>query len=91
MTTIPLGFEFDTGHAIKIPVRHMAVIGQTQLSGKTTTMEALIERSRLRAIAFITKRGEGSFQSGVATPAFFQERADWEFIESILESTIQSP
>jgi len=34
----------------------LAVTGQTQQSGKTTTLEALISRSKLRALTFVTKR-----------------------------------
>jgi hypothetical protein len=67
----------------------MAVTGQTQESGKTTALEALITRSRLPAIAFLTKRGEASFTNAHQIKAFFQERADWQFVESILESTMK--
>jgi hypothetical protein len=62
MTTIHLGYEIGTGKPIEIPLRHMAVTGQTQEAGKTTALEALIARSGLHAIAFITKRGEKGFQ-----------------------------
>ena len=50
--------------AVEIPIRHMAVTGQTQEAGKTTALEALIARSGLRAVTFVTKRGEGSFAAG---------------------------
>src|SRR3972149_5067341 len=62
--TIHLGYEVGSGREVQIPVRHLAVTGQTQESGKTTTLEALVRRSGLRAIAFVTKRGEGSFGEG---------------------------
>lgn len=88
-TTIHLGFEIGTGKAVAIPLKHMAVTGQTQESGKTTTLEALAVRSGLKMLAFTTKRGERGFASGRVIPPFFQERADWEFIESILESTMR--
>jgi hypothetical protein len=88
-TQIPLGFEIGTGEPVAIPLGHMAVTGQTQLSGKTTALEALVTRSRLRAVAFITKRGESSFTAGRRVEPFFQERTDWQFIESILESTMK--
>ena len=48
---IHLGYEIGTGKRVSIPLNHMAVIGQTQVSGKTTTLEALVDRSGLRAIA----------------------------------------
>jgi len=87
---ILLGYELGTGKPVEIPVRHLCVTGQTQESGKTTTLEALISRSGKRAIAFITKRGERSFEnSGRGIPPYFQERADWEFIESVLEAIMR--
>jgi hypothetical protein len=86
---VHLGFEVGTGKPVSIPVAHMAVTGQTQQSGKTTAMEALISRSGRRAIAFVTKRGEGSFGEGRRIRPYFRERADWQFVESILESTMR--
>jgi hypothetical protein len=86
---VHLGFEIGSAAAVEIQIRHMAVTGQTQESGKTTTLEALITRSRLAAIAFLTKRGESSFAGATRVPAYFQERADWQFVESILESSMK--
>ena len=86
---IPLGFELGTGKQISIPLRHTAVTGQTQESGKTTTLEALITRSGLRAVCFVTKRGERSFSTGRAIMPYFRESADWQFVESILEATMR--
>lgn len=62
--TIHLGYELGTGKAISIPVGHMVVCGMTQQSGKTTTLEALISRSNRKAVAFVTKRAEGSLHGG---------------------------
>lgn len=87
--SIHLGFEVGSGKAVEIPLRHMAVTGQTQEAGKTTALEAMIHRSGLRAVAFITKRGEGGFAGGRRILPYFQERADWEFIESVLEATMK--
>ena len=89
---IPLGFEVKTGRAVEIPLRHTAVIGRTQ-HGKTITLEALIERAGLRALAFVTKRGEEGFNSGRIIPPFFQEPGDtgepmWMFISSLLETAV---
>jgi hypothetical protein len=89
MSDIHLGFELGTGKAVTIPVRHLCVTGQTQESGKTTALEALISRSGRRAIAFITKRGERSFESGRKILPYFKERADWEFIESVIEAIMR--
>ncbi len=87
--TVHLGFEVGTGKPVVIPIAHMAVTGQTQQSGKTTALEALISRAGRRAVAFVTKRGEGSFIEGRRIRPFFRERADWQFVESILESTMR--
>lgn len=88
-TSIQLGFEVGTGKPVEIPLRHMVVAGQTQEAGKTTTMEALISRGRLPAVAFVTKRGEKSFESGRRVDPYFRERADWQFVSSVLEATMR--
>jgi hypothetical protein len=91
---IHLGYEVKTGTAVAIPLRHTAVIGLTQESGKTTTLEALITRANLRALAFVTKRGEGSFNIGRIIPPYFQEPAQdasqplWQYVASLLETTL---
>jgi hypothetical protein len=89
VSEILLGYKLGTGEEVRIPVRHMCVTGQTQESGKTTTLEALIGRSEKRAIAFVTKRGERSFESGRKILPYFQERADWEFVESVIEAIMR--
>jgi hypothetical protein len=86
--TIPLGYEVGTGRRIEIPLRHTAVFGQTQESGKTTTLEGLIHRSGLRGLAFVTKRGESSFHVMNPIPPYFRERTDWKFVAAILEATL---
>jgi hypothetical protein len=83
---IHLGFEVGTGQPVEIPLKHLAVTGQTQESGKTTTLEALITRAKIPAVAFITKRGEGSFAGGRRIPPYFRERADWQFVLGVLEA-----
>ncbi len=87
---ILLGYELGSGRAVEIPLTHLAVTGQTQASGKTTTLEALISRSGLRAVAFVTKRGEASFTTARVIPPYFRERADWQFVKSLLESQSRS-
>jgi hypothetical protein len=85
---IHLGYETGTARPVSIPLAHMAVTGQTQQSGKTTTLEALIDRGNLRAVVFITKPGEKSFQEkpGRRILPFFRERADWEYVKGLLEA-----
>ena len=81
--TVHLGFAVGTGAPVAVPVQHLAVTGQTQASGKTTTLEALVARSGLAAIAFVTKRHEGSFRGDHHRIApYFRERADWQSVAS---------
>ena len=89
MKDILLGYELGSGNPVSIPVRHLCVTGQTQESGKTTTLQALITRSERAALAFITKRGERSFETGRKILPYFEERADWEFIESVIEAIMR--
>lgn len=81
---ILLGFEVGTGEPVYVPLHHLAIFGMTQLSGKTTTLEALISRSGLRAIAFITKRGEAGFTSYNLITPYYKPRADWQFVEGLV-------
>lgn len=87
--TVHLGFEVGSGEPVSIPLRHMVVTGQTQEAGKTTTLEALISRASLPAVAFVTKRGERSFGDGRRIAPYFRERADWQFVASVLEATMR--
>jgi hypothetical protein len=86
---IPLGFEIGSGKPVNIPVRHLCVTGQTQRAGKTRTLEALITRSGLRALTFLTKRGEGGFNIGRTIPPYFADGADWQFVESLIEASLK--
>lgn len=63
--------------------------GLTQLSGKTTTLEALIKRGGFRAVAFRTKIGETGFSEGFIVRPFFTEKSDWQYVESLLEATMR--
>lgn len=87
MAVIHLGYEIGGGAPVEIPLRHMVVTGQTQEAGKTTTLEALIARSGVKAVAFVTKRGEGSFAGAPIIEPYFREQADWQFVASILEAS----
>src|SRR3990167_10416835 len=83
---IKLGYEIGTAKEIYIKPSHLIVTGITQLSGKTTTLEALIKRSGFKAIVFKTKIGEKSFSDGTETPPFFRDRSDYEFVRSLIEA-----
>lgn len=86
---ILLGFEVGTGKPVHLRLHHLVITGMTQLSGKTTTLEALIQRSGLKAIAFITKRGEIGFQQYHEVLPYFKERSDWQYVESLIEATLR--
>ncbi len=86
---IHLGYEVGTGEPVAIPHRHMCVVGQTQESGKTTTLEALCHRGKGTFLAFVTKRGERVFAGDVRVRPYFRDRADWQFVCSIIDATLQ--
>lgn len=86
---ILLGYTIGSGESVSIPIRHLAVTGQTQQSGKTTTLEGLVSRSGMTALTFVTKRGETSFERGRRVTPYFRDRADWQFVTSILDATLQ--
>lgn len=46
-------------------------------------------RANLPAIAFVTKRGERSFGAGRRIAPYFRERADWQFVASVVEATMR--
>lgn len=90
---ILLGFEVGTGNEVHMENHHTVVTGMTQLSGKTTTLEALVDRGKVKAIAFLTKRGESGFRGQQELPAYFKEQRkgrliDWQYVEAILEATM---
>lgn len=86
---ISLGYELGTGQEVELKPSHLIVCGVTQLSGKTTTLEALINRSGMKAIAFKTKPGEAGFTNGSIIRPYFSERSDWQYVQSLLEATMK--
>src|SRR4051812_9508120 len=89
---VHLGYAVPSGAPVEIPISHMAVTGMTQQSGKTTTLEALVNRSGRTALAFVTKRGEGNFSTARPIDPYFVDsnegRPYWEFVESLVASTM---
>lgn len=83
-SNILLGYEVSSGEPVNLPLHHLAIFGMTQLSGKTTTLEALISRSELRAIAFKTKRGESGFSCAAPIIPYYKPRADWQYVEGLV-------
>jgi len=97
VSDILLGFEVGTGKEVRVPYAHTVVCGQTQASGKTTTLEGMLSRTtrslsdnaQRPALAFLTKRAEGAFVGAHSIPPYFRDRADWQFVESILEAMMR--
>jgi hypothetical protein len=79
-----LGFEIGSAEPVFLKPGHAIVTGITQRSGKTTTLEGLIRRSELKAIAFKTKPGEAGFSVGRIIPPFFIEHSNWQYVESLM-------
>jgi hypothetical protein len=92
MSEILLGYEVSTGKEVRVPFAHTVVCGQTQASGKTTTLEGMLSRTGdppRPAVAFLTKRAESAFVEARRIPPYFRDRADWQFVESILEAMMR--
>lgn len=83
---ILLGFEVGSGLPVEIPLGHMAITGQTQWAGKTTALESCAVRSNCASIAFLTKRGEGSFRIAHELPPYYEDHIDWRTVRSISEA-----
>jgi hypothetical protein len=89
--TVHVGYEVGTGKPVEIPLAHIFVSGQTQQSGKTTALRAIVERSGRRALAFVTKRGENL--EGREIRPFLPREGDapigWRTVEVILASAVE--
>lgn len=85
---ILVGFECGTGEEVRIRPAHLFISGLTQKSGKTTTLEALVQRSGLSIISFITKPDEKCFDTGEHHKPFFQEKAEWKVVEKLFEAQL---
>lgn len=83
---IPLGFEMGSGAPVHVPRGHMVIVGQTQRAGKTTTLEACAARSGLKCVAFLTKRGEGSFRLSREIPPYYEDHIDWRTVRALCEA-----
>lgn len=94
--SILVGFKIPSGERVEIPDEgHAAFFGQTQLSGKTTLIEGITYRApaNVKVLAFITKRGEGSFLTARTIPPYFSEPSNdpeqplWRWVCAILEAS----
>lgn len=86
---ILLGFEIGTGKPVYVENTHIIITGLTNKSGKTTAIEALADRSERRVLVFITKPGEQVFADERLVAPFYQEKSDWQYVESILEAVMK--
>ena len=96
---IHLGYEVSTNQeastpddcAVSIPMHHMMITGMTRLSGKTTSIEALLSRlpEGFTALVFRTKRGEVEFTGAHRVEPYFRPSVDWEYVESLLEAAMK--
>ena len=83
---IHLGFEVGTGWPVVVPLGHTVIVGQTQRAGKTTALEACAARSGSKCVAFLTKRGEGSFRMARALPPYYEDHVDWRTVRALCEA-----
>lgn len=84
---ILLGYSIPEGKTVLMELTHTVVASLTQY-GKTTTLEGIISRSGSRAVAFKTKRGEAGFQNYHEIPAYFVAGSGWQYVESLVNSTL---
>lgn len=84
---ILLGYSIPEGKPVLMELTHTVVASLTQY-GKTTTLEGIIFRSGVRAVAFKTKRGEAGFQNYHEIPAYFVAGSGWQYVESLVNSTL---
>lgn len=91
MGKVLLGFTVPEGKPYKISLHHTVITGMTDLSGKTTTVEAILLRgnSKRKCLVFLTKRGEKTFVEGRRIAPFYQERFDWEYMRGLLEASMK--
>jgi hypothetical protein len=84
-----VGYQVPSGEPFYLNrLHHIMITGITQWAGKTTALEALVKRSGLRAVAFVTKPEEQTFD-GRPLPLYFRERADWQYVESLISATLR--
>lgn len=91
---IHLGYEVTDGAEpapISLPMHHMMITGMTRLSGKTTTIEALVSRlpEGFTALVFRTKRGEVEFRGVSRVHPYYRPEVDWEYVKELLEAAMR--
>jgi len=91
MSKVLLGYTVPEAEPFYIPRAHVVITGMTQLSGKSTTAEAIMQRGTetTKSLVFLTKRGEKTFFDGNRIPPYFKERFDWEYVRGLLEASMK--
>lgn len=88
---IKVGYAVPGGQPVTVPVDHTLITGRTQQSGKTTCAEAMAHNVDCPVLTFLTKPDEKGFRDARTIPIYNKERADWEFVVSILEASLRKP
>jgi hypothetical protein len=89
MNKVLLGFEVPTGEPYYVQLHHTVITGMSDLSGKSTTAEAILRRSESKALVFLTKRGEKTFSDANRIQPYYRERFDWEYVRGLLEASMR--
>jgi hypothetical protein len=88
-TKILIGYQVPGGEPVYAEEHHFFISGMTQKAGKTTCVEGILSRwPGQTSIAFITKRGEMPFTNSVHIRPFFRQRADWQYIVSLIDAAM---
>ncbi len=86
-----LGVGTD-GADVRVRPAHLALFGQTQKAGKTTSGREILYRAATEAgcqvLVFRSGRGDIAFDGAPSTP-YFRERLDWHGVESMVWSFLQ--
>jgi hypothetical protein len=82
-------YKAGTGERVGLPLGHLAAFGVTELSGKTTLIEAAIMAAQYRGLTFRTKRGELGFEGATRLPIYFEDKGltHWKNLEGLMSAT----
>jgi hypothetical protein len=82
-------YKVGTGEPIALPLGHLMVLGVTELSGKTSFIEAAIMAANYRGLTFRTKRGEIGFEGATKIPIYFEDKGltHWHNLEGLMSAT----
>ena len=88
-----VGFEVNSGREVRIPIFHMLVTGQTQLSGKTTALKTLAKQVAEKGYKIIVLDSKTNIQDyegfGQEIPVCLKQTLDSMVLRDLLESINQ--